>query len=65
MVNENIKLHDLSSGDCCYYDLSNLSDYPFTNSVLHLNARSLKNKLNDNIEIFFEDVKFCKSPRVD
>ena len=61
MVNENIKLHDLSSGDCCYYDLNNLSDYPFTNSVLHLNARSLKNKLNDNIEIFLKMLNSAKA----
>ena len=47
MANENIELHDLSSGDCWYYDLSNLSDYPFSNSILHLNVRSFKYKLND------------------
>lgn len=47
MADENIELHELFSSDCCYYDLNNLSDYPFNNSVLHLNVRSLQNKVNE------------------
>ena len=52
-------MHDLSSGDSCYCNLSNLSDFLFNNSILHLNVRSLKNKLNDRETL----LKMLNSPK--
>jgi hypothetical protein len=50
---------DFSSGDCCYYDLSTLPIGILTNSILHMNVRSLQHKL-DEVEALVTLFKYPK-----
>ena len=50
---------NLLSGDCVYYELTNPRLTSFTNSVIHLNIRSLRNKIPE-LECIINLLKYPK-----